>query len=146
MIGGSFEALWGAIPYPALVVDADDTIVTANPATESFGSTSLRQMAGRRFRVAIRNNFGRGFFTNYQARFSGFGAVRSLRWFDPISLAFEGIGRQPDSAPRSRRVESRPIDFDACLPQSTQSFEDGGAIVGIFTKAGQDWPKRGRRQ
>ena len=37
MIGGSFEALWGAIPYPALVVDADDTIVTANPATESFG-------------------------------------------------------------------------------------------------------------
>jgi two-component system nitrogen regulation sensor histidine kinase GlnL len=43
----SFEALWGAIPYPALVLDGADTIVTANPATESFGSTSLRQMAGR---------------------------------------------------------------------------------------------------
>lgn len=42
-----FEALWGAIPYPALVVNGTDTIVTANPATESFGATSLRQMSGR---------------------------------------------------------------------------------------------------
>jgi two-component system, NtrC family, nitrogen regulation sensor histidine kinase GlnL len=42
-----FEALWGAIPYPALVVDADDRVVTANPATESFGATSQRQMAGK---------------------------------------------------------------------------------------------------
>lgn len=42
-----FEALWGAIPYPALVVEATDAIVTANPATESFGATSLRQMAGK---------------------------------------------------------------------------------------------------
>ena len=44
---GDFEALWSAIPYPALVVDETDTIVTANPATESFGATSERQMAGR---------------------------------------------------------------------------------------------------
>jgi two-component system nitrogen regulation sensor histidine kinase GlnL len=47
MSGGSFEALWSAIPYPALVVDPEDAIVTANPATESFGGMSLRQMAGR---------------------------------------------------------------------------------------------------
>ncbi len=47
MIGEGFEAFWGAIPYPALVVDETDAIVTANPATESFGSTSLRQMSGR---------------------------------------------------------------------------------------------------
>ncbi len=43
-----FETLWGAIPYPALVVDGNDAIVTANAATESFGATSLRQMTGRR--------------------------------------------------------------------------------------------------
>lgn len=42
-----FEALWGAIPYPALVVDETDAIVTANPAAESFGAISLRQMAGK---------------------------------------------------------------------------------------------------
>ena len=42
-----FETLWSAIPYPALVVDGNDAIVTANPATESFGATSLRQMTGR---------------------------------------------------------------------------------------------------
>lgn len=42
-----FEALWGAIPYPALVVDSAGAIVTANPATESFGATSQRQMKGR---------------------------------------------------------------------------------------------------
>ena len=47
MSGGSFEALWSAIPYPALVVDPEDAIVTANPATESFGGMSLRQIAGR---------------------------------------------------------------------------------------------------
>jgi two-component system nitrogen regulation sensor histidine kinase GlnL len=43
----AFEALWSAIPYPALVVDETDAIVTANPATENFGATSLRQMTGR---------------------------------------------------------------------------------------------------
>lgn len=47
MSGIGFEGLWGAIPYPALVVDETDTILTANPATESFGATSQRQMAGR---------------------------------------------------------------------------------------------------
>ena len=47
MTGNSFEALWSAIPYPALVIDRADCIGTANPATESFGGTSLRQMAGR---------------------------------------------------------------------------------------------------
>ncbi len=47
MNGGGFEALWGAIPYPALVVDENDCIITANAATESFGATSLRQMLAR---------------------------------------------------------------------------------------------------
>jgi two-component system nitrogen regulation sensor histidine kinase GlnL len=42
-----FEALWGAIPYPALVLSGDDCIRTANPAAESFGGVSLRQMTGR---------------------------------------------------------------------------------------------------
>lgn len=44
---GSYEILWGAIPYPALVVDETDSILTANAATESFGATSLRQMMSR---------------------------------------------------------------------------------------------------
>lgn len=47
MSGISFEALWGAIPYPALVIAADGTIRAANPAAESFGATSMRQMAGK---------------------------------------------------------------------------------------------------
>src|SRR3954454_18504510 len=47
MSANGFEALWSAIPYPALVVDHSDSILTANPATESFGATSLRQMTGR---------------------------------------------------------------------------------------------------
>lgn len=42
-----FEVLWGAIPYPALVISARDTILAANPAAESFAATSLRQMAER---------------------------------------------------------------------------------------------------
>ena len=47
MIAAGFETLWSAIPYPAVVLDANDAVRTANPATESFGATSLRQMTGR---------------------------------------------------------------------------------------------------
>lgn len=46
-VATTFEALWGAIPYPAALLDAEDNIITANAATESFGGTSLRQMAGK---------------------------------------------------------------------------------------------------
>jgi two-component system nitrogen regulation sensor histidine kinase GlnL len=42
-----FDALWSAIPYPAFVIGADGTIRAGNPAAESFGATSLRQMTGR---------------------------------------------------------------------------------------------------
>ena len=47
MTGPGFEALWGAIPYPALVLDAEDNISAANAATEGFGGISLRQMTGK---------------------------------------------------------------------------------------------------
>ena len=47
MTAASFEALWSAIPYPAVVLDAGDLIRAANPATESFGAISLRQMSGQ---------------------------------------------------------------------------------------------------
>jgi two-component system, NtrC family, nitrogen regulation sensor histidine kinase GlnL len=44
----SFEAVWSAMPYPALVITAVDRIRSANPAAESFSAMSLRQMQGRR--------------------------------------------------------------------------------------------------
>lgn len=47
MIGVGYEAIWSAMPYPALVVGPDDAIRGANPAAESFGAMSARQMAGR---------------------------------------------------------------------------------------------------
>ncbi len=47
MTGVSFEAVWSAMPYPALVIGADDAILSANPAAESFGATSMRQMEGK---------------------------------------------------------------------------------------------------
>jgi len=43
----TFEAVWSAIPYPALVVGPGDTIAHANPAAESFAAASLRQMRGK---------------------------------------------------------------------------------------------------
>lgn len=42
-----YEAIWSAIPYPALVVAKDMTIAAANSAAESFAAMSARQMAGR---------------------------------------------------------------------------------------------------
>ncbi len=47
MTGVNFEMVWGAMPYPALVLAGDDTIRAANPAAESFGAISFRQMEGR---------------------------------------------------------------------------------------------------
>jgi two-component system nitrogen regulation sensor histidine kinase GlnL len=47
MMAIGFDALWGAIPYPALVLAPDDTVRAANAAAESFGATSLRQMLGK---------------------------------------------------------------------------------------------------
>ncbi len=42
-----FEAIWGAIPYPAFVFDRRNTILAVNSAGEAFGSTSVRQMLGK---------------------------------------------------------------------------------------------------
>ena len=44
MIAARLEALWSAIPYPAIVVGPDDSILMANPAAESFAGVSLRQV------------------------------------------------------------------------------------------------------
>ncbi len=43
----NFETIWGAMPYPALVIAADDTVRAANSAAEGFGGMSMRQMEGR---------------------------------------------------------------------------------------------------
>lgn len=47
MIDSGYEVIWSAMPYPALVIASDDTIRAANPAAESFGAASFRQMEGR---------------------------------------------------------------------------------------------------
>jgi two-component system nitrogen regulation sensor histidine kinase GlnL len=47
MIAARLEALWSAIPYPAIVVGPDDSILMANPAAESFAGVSLRQLRGK---------------------------------------------------------------------------------------------------
>ncbi len=47
MSPATFEMVWNAMPYPALVIAEDDTVRSANPAAESFGGTSQRQMEGK---------------------------------------------------------------------------------------------------
>lgn len=42
-----FEAVWSAIPYPALVLSADDRVIAANSAAESAAGMSVRQMGKR---------------------------------------------------------------------------------------------------
>ncbi|MGR3721739.1 ATP-binding protein [Abyssibius alkaniclasticus] len=41
-----YEAIWGAMPSPAFVLDAQDTIIAANNAAEHFAQMSLRQIEG----------------------------------------------------------------------------------------------------
>jgi two-component system, NtrC family, nitrogen regulation sensor histidine kinase GlnL len=45
--GPGFEAIWGAIPYPAIVLSCDDKVLAANSAAESTAGMSLRQMRKR---------------------------------------------------------------------------------------------------
>lgn len=40
----TFEQIWSAIPYPALIIDENDHIKSCNTETEVFSGTSLRQM------------------------------------------------------------------------------------------------------
>ncbi len=42
-----FEAIWGAIPYPAFVFDPQNNILSCNSAAEAFGAASARQMQGK---------------------------------------------------------------------------------------------------
>ncbi|NNU80638.1 hypothetical protein HMH01_09340 [Halovulum dunhuangense] len=41
------DPIWSAVPYPALLLDPNDNILSCNGAAESQFSTSLRQMAGK---------------------------------------------------------------------------------------------------
>jgi len=47
MNAAGMDLVWGAIPYPALLIGGDERILGANPAAESFAAMSQRQMAGR---------------------------------------------------------------------------------------------------
>ncbi|WP_101066415.1 two-component system sensor histidine kinase NtrB [Roseovarius salinarum] len=40
------DAIWGSLPVPALILDADDRIARTNPAAESFLMSSERNLAG----------------------------------------------------------------------------------------------------
>ena len=41
-------ALWSSLPVPALLLDADDVIVSSNPAAESFLNMSAKALTGQR--------------------------------------------------------------------------------------------------
>ncbi|WP_411890352.1 two-component system sensor histidine kinase NtrB [Yoonia sp. SDW83-1] len=41
-------ALWSSLPVPALLLDADDTIILSNPAAESFLNMSAKSLSGQR--------------------------------------------------------------------------------------------------
>ncbi|MXU65765.1 two-component system sensor histidine kinase NtrB [Oceanomicrobium pacificus] len=43
-----FDAVWAAIPYPAIVLNRDDEILSANSTAEVFCGTSAKQMVGRK--------------------------------------------------------------------------------------------------
>ena len=48
-----FEAIWSAIPNPAMVIGADDKIILANSAAETFTSMSVKQLRRRRIQSFV---------------------------------------------------------------------------------------------
>src|SRR5690606_11985534 len=94
----SFDAIWGAIPYPALIVGMDNTITAANPAAENFGATSLRVMSGKPLARFIGDNSAL-FEVIAQARRDGV----SVAQYDVMI----GWGDQP---PEVQNVHAAPLD------------------------------------
>ncbi len=47
MITSLQDPLWSVVPYPSILVDGHNSILSANNATEIFGATSMRQMNGK---------------------------------------------------------------------------------------------------
>lgn len=94
----SFDAIWGAIPYPALIVGIDNTITAANPAAENFGATSLRVMSGKPLARFIGDNSAL-FEVIAQARRDGV----SVAQYDVMI----GWGDQP---PEVQNVHAAPLD------------------------------------
>jgi len=47
MIEPDFEAVWGALPIPAMTLDRENIVTAINPAAESFIGVSERQIAGQ---------------------------------------------------------------------------------------------------
>ncbi len=93
------EAIWTAIPYPALVIGADDHIRAANPAAEAAAATSLRQMTGKPL-----------------ARFLGgdsivLDLVRQARNGDvPVAQYDTGIGWS-GASPQSHHIHAAPLEM-----------------------------------
>jgi len=47
MNGTDWQAVWGAVPFPALILDGEDRLSEANAEAEAFLSLSLRALRGR---------------------------------------------------------------------------------------------------
>ncbi|MEO0914395.1 MAG: histidine kinase dimerization/phospho-acceptor domain-containing protein, partial [Pseudomonadota bacterium] len=43
----TLEQIWGAIPYPAFIIDADDTVSGCNTEAEAFTAMSRKQLLGK---------------------------------------------------------------------------------------------------
>ncbi len=97
-----FEGLWSAIPYPALIISCDDTILSANAAAESFGATSLRQMSDKPI----------GRFVGHD---SALVDVIAQARRDGVSVAqYDVAVSWADQAPRIQNVHAAPLSEGGC--------------------------------
>ena len=104
------------MPYPALVIGADDTIVTANPAAESFGATSIRQMEGKPLGQVSRRRQRRA--RSRRAR----RVATACRWRSTTSIV--GWSDQP---PQPQNVHAAPLqdgDGEVLLLMHPQGMAD----------------------
>ncbi|MGF1658648.1 MAG: nitrogen regulation protein NR(II) [Rubrimonas sp.] len=95
-----FEAVWNALPQPALLFGLDDAVIAANAAAEAFFSSSVAHLMRRRL----------GDFASEASRLADLAArARS----GAVSLADRGIELiAPDGKPRTVDVQLAALDSE----------------------------------
>ena len=128
-----FEAIWSAIPNPALVVGADDRVILANSAAESFTSMSVKQMQRRPIQAFVGENSILVDLIN-QARGAGVTFAQydiEIAWLDRIPQTAHVHAAPVHDRPGQVFVQVVPRGIAEKMDRSLTSRSAARSVVGM---------------
>lgn len=128
-----FEAIWSAIPNPALVVGADDRVILANSAAESFTSMSVKQLQRRPIQAFVGENSILVDLIN-QARGAGVTFAQydiEIAWLDRIPQTAHVHAAPVHDRPGQVFVQVVPRGIAEKMDRSLTSRSAARSVVGM---------------